>query len=469
MPLCFSIENSIIKNRYDPHHYQPKFTIIEEKMNNSIFEIKTLKEISEQIKTGKTPKSGGESYTTDNKKGIPFIRSGDINYNDELDFDKILYIKKSVHDTFLKGSKLKKGDILIAIVGTTIGKVSLYNYIEEANINQAIASVRINEKIAIPQYIKTFISSNIGQEELDMIKRPVARANINLEEIGNFKIILPPLKIQERIVKTINKSNKEINQLKEKTINIKKTINKELLELLKIKIKESPEMISFSEPQSHLKNKRWDATYYQPKYQKISEALSKSSVKFEKFGKFIEYINYGASVKNEYTSEGIPFLRILNIKPNKIDTSNIVYLPSEIGEKLTKSIVNEDDILISRSGTIGIVAKVPKNANGYLFGSFLIRFRVKSEFDPDFISIWLNTDICQKILKKEKIGAVQSNITIPTIKNIEIPLLPLKEQKKIVENYNNKIKIIENNHQKSKSIKKTCLNQLEKKLLQTKK
>ncbi len=44
-----------------------------------------------------------------------------------------------------------------------------------------------------------FLRSSFGQFILDRIKRPVARANINLDEIGSMPIPLPPLAKQKEI------------------------------------------------------------------------------------------------------------------------------------------------------------------------------------------------------------------------------------------------------------------------------
>lgn len=47
------------------------------------------------------------------------------------------------------------------------------------------------------------LSSSIGQLNLDRLKRPVARANINLEEIGSILIPVPDLFQQNEIVKKV--------------------------------------------------------------------------------------------------------------------------------------------------------------------------------------------------------------------------------------------------------------------------
>jgi type I restriction enzyme S subunit len=201
-------------NRYDPYFHQPYFEKAFFEIEKTKYPIKPLKELSVLITSGITPLAGGDSYTSFNE-GIPFVRSGDIDVDGNIDFKKLLYIKSSVHEGLMKSSKLIQNDILIAIVGATIGQVGIYKYECEANINQAIALVRLKEDIS-SNYVKEFMKSSIGQLNLDRLKRPVARANINLEEIASIQIVLPQIEKQNEIAEHIQSIRTKAKQLQEK-------------------------------------------------------------------------------------------------------------------------------------------------------------------------------------------------------------------------------------------------------------
>ena len=113
-----------------------------------------------------------------------------------MSIDNTSQIKQGIHTGLMKSSQLKKNDILIAIVGATIGKVGLYTYDSEANINQAIAAVRIKKGI-LPEFVIVYLLSDVGQTYLEYLKRPVARANINLQEIAEIGISVLPLELQK--------------------------------------------------------------------------------------------------------------------------------------------------------------------------------------------------------------------------------------------------------------------------------
>ena len=124
-------------------------------------------------------------------------------------------------------------------------------------------------------------------------------------------------------------------------------------------------------------------------------------------------------------------MRIQNLKPNRVILDDTVKISETRRKELGNAFVSEGDLLISRSGSVGIVSVVPKEAEGFAFGSFMIKFCLNDKIDKDFVSLWLNNKISQLFIKREKIGAIQGNITIETIENLQIPTPPLVTQKKL--------------------------------------
>lgn len=219
--------SQLVGNRYDPYYhndyFEKAFKYLKETSN---YKLIRLRDISTLITSGITPKSGGDDYT-DAEHGIAFIRSGNIDIMGEVDFENLLYIKREIHDTQMKSSKVQDGDIMIAIVGATIGQVGIYHSTREANINQAIALVRLKDGYN-PEYIKEVIKSSIGQLNLDRLKRPVARANINLEEISSMLIPVPEIEVQNEIVKSIVSIRKKAKQLQKDGIELLKNAKQEI-------------------------------------------------------------------------------------------------------------------------------------------------------------------------------------------------------------------------------------------------
>lgn len=210
----FYIQHKELTNRIDPYYSQQYFKDSFNAICSGKYPVISLSKLSALITSGITPKSGGSAYTDDKTNGIPFIRSGNISIDGSLNYNELLYLKPEIHNTIMKSSQVHTNDIMIAIVGATIGQVGIYLSNDEANINQAIALVRLKDGIDV-QYVKELIKSRIGQMSLNRLKRPVARANINLEEIATIQIVIPPLYKQQEIAKQIKVIRQQAKALQE--------------------------------------------------------------------------------------------------------------------------------------------------------------------------------------------------------------------------------------------------------------
>ena len=212
-----------------------------------------------------------------------------------------------------------------------------------------------------------------------------------------------------------------------------------VLNELGIKLPEDEDKMCFVVSSEEVQNNRVNVYYYQPKFKEVGKALEKGKYRIAKLKEFVTKIHYGVSIKNVYVDEGIPLLRILNIEPNKIDLTEIAHLEESKRQEIGSGFVYEGDLLVSRSGSVGIVAVVPKEADGFAFGSFMIKFCVTDEVNKEYVSIWLNNKISKLFTEREKIGAIQGNITISTIENFLVPLPPLEIQNKIADEVKRRI------------------------------
>ena len=153
-----------------------------------------LGDYSELITKGSSPKWQGFDYCD---KGILFVRSQNVGLG-RLDLSEVAYLPKEFNQKEKK-SILQKNDLLINIVGASIGRVALANdIVEGGNINQAVAIARLKRGVE-PFFIMAFLLALDGQFQLHKRKKDIARANLSLQDIKNLLIPLPPLPEQRAI------------------------------------------------------------------------------------------------------------------------------------------------------------------------------------------------------------------------------------------------------------------------------
>ena len=74
---------------------------------------------------------------------------------------------------------------------------------------------------------------------------------------------------------------------------------------------------------------------------------------------------------------------------------------------------------------------VDEEHDGFAFGSFMIRFSL-SDINEKFVAYFINSSIGKMYFERNKIGAVQENITIPIIKSLLVPNITREKQNSIV-------------------------------------
>ena len=211
--MCFAVKVSELEGRFDPRFYKKEFFYFE-KLLNKRKDTKLLKDFVDYIGSGSTPESRGDDYTESIEEGIPFIRVTNLK-NNVVDLSNVIYIKKHIHEKTLKRTQLCADDVLLSMAGTIGLSVVVPEGIGEANINQAIAKITPKKDLVGSVYLSTVLNSSIGKVQTDRLSRPAVQANLNLDEIQNLKIPLPPPEIQNKIADEVQRRIDEAERLKQ--------------------------------------------------------------------------------------------------------------------------------------------------------------------------------------------------------------------------------------------------------------
>ena len=161
-----------------------------------------LKQVTEKITKGTTPSNIGESFT---EEGIMYFRSELIGKSKYIDkSDGLLFISNETHEK-LKRSQIQKNDLLFSMAGIYLGKISLVGDEDfPANTNQAVAIIRFNSKEIDLEYVYYYMTQRWYNIYINSLTAQAAQPNINLGQIGNLKLNLPPLPTQQKIASILS-------------------------------------------------------------------------------------------------------------------------------------------------------------------------------------------------------------------------------------------------------------------------
>lgn len=141
--------------------------------------------------------------------------------------------------------------------------------------------------------------------------------------------------------------------------------------------------------------------------------------------------------KDAYVNDGVGFLRVENINDDgTISHENMVFVTDEVHNGfLKRSILEENDVLVSIAGTLGKTAIVekedlPLNTNQAIA---FIRFDDDGKINRKYVRYAIENPVIQDLLlSKTKVTSIP-NLTLEIIGNCIIPLPSLPEQQRIVE------------------------------------
>ena len=140
---------------------------------------------------------------------------------------------------------------------------------------------------------------------------------------------------------------------------------------------------------------------------------------------------------SDYVQQGIPFYRskeVIELSSGK-NISEQLFISSEKYSEIKSKfpVPQENDVLITAVGTIGEILVV-KDPNFYFKDGNLIWLRnINFEIiDIDYLYYFLKSDLFQKTIKYNNIGAVQKALTIDFLKTVKITLPSLDNQRKLV-------------------------------------
>lgn len=168
------------------------------------WEVKRLKDVCKSMSSGATPTSGNLSYYEDGT--INWLNTGDL--NDGIINSTQKKLNKTVFDDYPNLKIQKKGTLVIAMYGATIGKMGLLDI--DSTTNQACCCLNLKndnfnkfhfyQLLNIKQYI---ISLSVGGTQ----------PNVSQGILSFIEIVVPPKSEQEEIAKYLDHKTATIDAI----------------------------------------------------------------------------------------------------------------------------------------------------------------------------------------------------------------------------------------------------------------
>jgi len=181
--------------------------------SNRLFrETENTQPLAELIAEGTTISYGVLVPGPEVDDGVPFIRVQDLSVNNPPARPS-KRIDREVEKAYRR-TRLHGGEILLAVVGATIGKVGVApDSWKGANIARAVCRIVPGPRIDRDFLVYAFQSQDV-QERFRTATRTLAQPTLNIGQLAQTQIPVPPLPEQRRIVAHLEALQTEVDELR---------------------------------------------------------------------------------------------------------------------------------------------------------------------------------------------------------------------------------------------------------------
>ena len=395
---------------------------------------------------------------------IVTLDNGEIIENEELDYFDVKTLRRNLDtgadvEKKTSGRIVEKNDLVILVDGENSGEVFKIPY--RGYMGSTFKKLKFNTE-EMWNYISMFLRRN--KEVFKNNKVGSAIPHLNKKLFKEFEFPLPPLNEQKRIVEKLDFLFEKTKRAKEIIEEIKVDIENRKISILDRAFKgtltskwrnenKTSDVKELLKTINEEKIKKWEEDCLQaekdgnkkPKKPIIKEVKDMivpvdeqpyklpDSWVWVRLENLCSKITDGAHKTPKYTNSGVPFISVKDVYDNQISFDDTKFISQEEHNELYKRCNPEyDDILLTKSGTIGRTAVVKTRDEFSLFVSVALLKNYKNVINSNYLSLNIQDFFNKTNISQTIKGGVIKNYHISDMKEQLIPLPPLEEQQEIV-------------------------------------
>jgi len=144
---------------------------------------------------------------------------------------------------------------------------------------------------------------------------------------------------------------------------------------------------------------------------------------------------FGSNLKSdEYVSEGVPIIRLQNVDRNKFLEKNMRFITPQKARELSAHNFRAGDVVISKLGDpLGKACAIPESLPHGIVVADVVRVRIdENRFSKSYTLFAINSPAVANQINSEMMGSTRPRVNLNNIRDLQIPLAPLAEQRRIV-------------------------------------
>lgn len=412
----------------------------------------TIKEIAELVVDGdhNPPKRV--------PSGIPHLTAKNIKHGNIV-FDGCSFISMEGFEQTKNRYEPKPGDLVITCVGT-IGECAIVRGGVEFSADRNLAAIRLKDGLLDARLLFHYLQKSSVQSHLRSTSGSTAQPHLYLKDIRGLEVTIPPVEEQRRILTKLEELFSELDAGVASLRRAQRRLTRYRQALLQAAVtgeltREWREQTDHLTPVvllamvegRHTKKRAAEECQETQSYPNIPDHWAWSSLGqlAARVPNAITDGPFGSNLKTaHYTSSGPRVIRLQNIGDGKFVDAK-AHISHDHFENLKKHSVLANDLLIAALGeSLPRACVTPLQVGPAIVKADCIRMRTDSRFViPEYLCVALNAEPTRKRTSKRIHGVGRPRLNLGEIKEIQVPIPSLPEQRAILEELDRRLSAVE--------------------------
>ncbi len=367
-------------------------------------------------------------------KNLPQTPTGKFKFIRTQNVRTILVSDNGMSHTDRADELTEIGELLFVRVGD-VGDSSV---VTPTSANSTVSDNVLRLKVTgiNPFFCSVFFNSTVGQTYFKRVFKGTSQGLISRE---NFRDILIP-QFSEKFQNAMEFFCLEADSLHQQSVLKSSDAEKLLLVELNLANWQPKPQLAFVKNYSDVQGaERFDADYFQPRYDDIVNAIKGYPGGWDTLGNLVTLEKCVEVGSRKYRETGIPFVRVSNLSPFEITHEK--YISEELYAELEQHQPKQGEILLSKDATPGIAHHLREQPTKMIPAGGILRLKHKSELvRTAYLTLVLNSILGQEQVSRDVGGSVIPHWRPSQVAETLIPILPDEKQaeieRKVTESFN---------------------------------
>lgn len=360
---------------------------------------KSLKEVSEKSISYGIVQTGEHV-----EHGVRCVRVVDLT-KPQMDVREMITTTREISRSY-KRTILVEGEIMVALRGE-IGLVArVPKFLEGSNLTRGVARIAPKRSEVVSEFLVWGLRTEGSKIEFLKQVNGSALKEIPINGLNKVEVPVTTIPEQQKIAEFMSVVDARIQQLIQK---------KALLEEYKKGVMQQifTHVIRFKDDDGN------DFPEWEEK--RLGDI---ADVKTGPFGSTLH--------ESDYSENGTPIITVEHLSDHGLVHRNLPFVSDKDKERLKSYVLQENDIVFSRVGSVDRNSLVNRIEAGWLFSGRILRIRVNSQvIDPKFLSFYFQLELTKHRIRSVAVGQTMASLNTEILKDFHIVSADLKEQFKI--------------------------------------